>query len=286
MGKFYEALKRSGASKERAPTTSPPANVVEMPPQPPKPAGAAPPASAEPPSENASPSGSGVDPRMACLLEPESPAAETFKMLRTKILVIARERPLRSIMVTSAEPRDGKSLVAANLAVSIATGINDYVLLVDCDLRRPSLHKMFDVDTRQGIQEYLQAGTSVAPYLVKTPVEKLTLLPGYQPSNTPSELLCSAKMRDLMEELKTRYEDRFVIYDAPPGQFMAETSFLARMMDGVLFVVRYGKTPRGRIADTIESIGRERIIGTVFNASNEKRRDYGYYYRYYRNEKE
>jgi exopolysaccharide/PEP-CTERM locus tyrosine autokinase len=223
----------------------------------------------------------GIDPRLTSLLEPESSAAETFKMLRTKILVLARERPLRSIMVTSAEPRDGKSLTAANLAVSIATGINEHVLLVDCDLRRPCLHTMFNLNNRQGIQEYLEQGTSPAPFLVKTPVEKLTLLPGYKTSKTPSELLCSVKMRELIDELKSRYEDRFVIYDAPPGQFIAETTFLARMMDGVIFVVRHGKTPRNRILETVESIGRERILGVVFNASNEKRRDYGYYYRYY-----
>jgi capsular exopolysaccharide synthesis family protein len=184
-------------------------------------------------------------------------------------------------MVTSAEPLDGKSLTAANLAVSIATGINDYVLLVDCDLRRPSLHRLFNLDNRAGIQEYLEGETSVAPFLTKTSLEKLTILPGYLPSTHPSELLCSNKMRDLVEELKTRYEDRFIIFDSPPGQFMAETSFLARMMDGVILVVRYGKTPAKRISETIENIGKERILGVVFNASLERQRDYRYYSRYY-----
>jgi exopolysaccharide/PEP-CTERM locus tyrosine autokinase len=280
MGKFYEALKRSGSFKERAPSRSPSASVVKMSPQTVK-APIPDPASPELQEEASPLYDAGIDPRIACLLEPESSAAETFKMLRTKILVLARERPLRSIMVTSAEPRDGKSLTAANLAVSIATGINDHVLLVDCDLRRPCLHEMFNVNSRYGIQEYLEGGTSVAPFLVNTPVQKLTLLPGRKASKTPSELLCSLKMRALIDEFRSRYEDRFVIYDAPPGQFIAETTFLARMMDGVIFVVRHGKTPRNRILETVESIGRERIIGVVLNASNEKRRDYGYYYRYY-----
>ena len=280
MGKFYDALTRSGAFKERAPAKPPSVNVVKMPTQTAK-ATVLDPPSPEVQAEASPLLDAALDPRLVSLLEPESSAAETFKMLRTKILVLARERPLRSIMVTSAEPRDGKSLTAANLAVSIAHGINDHVLLVDCDLRRPSLHEMFNLKNRYGIQEYLEQGTSVAPYLVKTPIEKLTLLPGYKASKTPSELLCSTKMRELIEEFKSRYDDRFIIYDAPPGQFIAETTFLARMMDGVIFVVRHGKTPRNRIEETVESIGRERIIGVVFNASNEKRRDYGYYYRYY-----
>jgi len=113
-------------------------------------------------------------------------------------------------------------------------------------------------------------------------VKKLSVLPGGTPPPNPSELLCSHRMRDLVEELKSRYDDRFVIFDSPPGQFMAETAFLARMMDGILLVVRSGKTPRDLIHDTLENIGRDKILGVVFNASNEYRRGYHYYYRYYK----
>jgi capsular exopolysaccharide synthesis family protein len=206
-------------------------------------------------------------------------------MLRTKLLVLARERSIRSILVTSAEPLDGKSLVAANLAVSIAQGINDYVLLVDCDIRSPSAHKIFNLNAQAGLHEYLKDGTSVDPFLVGTSQKKLTVLPGGRPPPNPSELLCSIKMRALVEELRSRYDDRFVIFDSPPGQFMAETAFLARMMDGILLVVRHGKTPRRLIDTTLENIGRDKILGVVFNASDECRRDYYYYYRYYRQRK-
>jgi capsular exopolysaccharide synthesis family protein len=185
-------------------------------------------------------------------------------------------------MVSSAEPLDGKTLVAANLSVAIASGMNEHVLLVDCDLRRPALHQRFGIDVAQGIREYLEGGTSLAPCLVDTPAEKLKLLPaGKRPPN-PSELLSSEKMRHLVKELKDRYEDRYIIFDAPPAQFTAETAFLASMMDGVLLVVRSGKTSEPLVSQAIENIGREKILGMVFNASRESDKNYyRYYYRYY-----
>jgi Mrp family chromosome partitioning ATPase len=141
---------------------------------------------------------------------------------------------------------------------------------------------MFNLNVEAGIQEYLREGTSVGPFLVKTPLQKLSVLPGGRPPPNPSELLCSIKMQALVEELTSRYEDRFVIFDSPPGQFMAETAFLARLMDGILLVVRQGRTQRDVILNTLENIGRDRILGVVFNASDECQRDYHYYYRYYR----
>lgn len=280
MGKFYEALRRSGTLKEQESPKTTVSNVVKIPTDPMKDLGPGH-RSPEVPTEEPFPTFN-VDSRLVCLLDPNSTASESFKMLRTKLLVLARERPLRSILVTSAEPLDGKSLMAANLAVSIAQGVNDYVLLADCDIRAPTIHRVFNLGARPGVAEYLKEGTSVAPFLLKTPLKKLTVLPGGKPASNPSELLCSAKMRSLIEELKSRYDDRFIIFDSPPGQFTAETAFLARMMDGILLVVRYGKTPKHLITETIENIGRERVLGVVFNASQERMKDYRYYYRYYR----
>jgi len=277
MGRFYEALRRSGTLKEQASSNSPASSVVtisrdtaeEFLPDP---------TPLEIPTGERPASVIGIDPRLSSFHNPSSPESECFRMLRTKLLVFARERPLRSILVTSPQPLDGKSLVAANLAVSIAQGLNDYVLLVDCDLRIPVLHRMFNINTPSGIHEYLKEGTYVAPFLVKTPLPKLTLLPGGTAPPNPAELLCSQKMRILIQELRSRYEDRFIIFDSPPGRYAAETAFLARMMDGVLLVVRHGKTPRHMIKETLENIGRERVLGVVFNASSEGQKEYRYYY--------
>jgi capsular exopolysaccharide synthesis family protein len=184
-------------------------------------------------------------------------------------------------MVTSAQPWDGKSTVAVNLAINIAQGINEYVILADCDLRRPSLDTSLGLNASEGIREYLEEGTSVAPYLMKTPVKKLTLLPAGKPPSKPSELLSSEKMRLLLQELKNRYEDRYLILDCTPAQFGAETMLLASMVDSVLLVVRAGRTNKDMLLEAIDNIGRERILGLIFNACDEIPKGYSYYNRYY-----
>lgn len=282
MGKFFEALKKSEGLKRESP--SPPASAekvvkistdavenLKLDTTPP-----------EPPEEKLPDSKVGLNPRLISVLNPQSPAGESFKILRAKLLVNAPSESLRAIMVSSPEPLDGKTLVAANLGVTIASGMNEHVMLVDCDVRRPALHQLFGIDVSPGVREYLEEGTSVAPYLVDTSTEKLKLLPGGKPPPNPSELLSSEKMRHLVKELKDRYEDRYIIFDAPPAQFTAEAAFLASMMDGVLLLVRSGKTSESLVLQAVENIGAEKILGVVFNASRESDKDYyRHYYRYY-----
>ena len=281
MGKFLDALKKSETVNGRASLEPAPTKVVDIsgktadslkPDATPRLA---------PREESSFPRGA-LDPRLASFLEPGSAAVESFEMLRAKILTRNSESPPRTLMVTSPQPMDGKTMVAANLAISIAQGINEYVLLVDCDLRRPSLHKILGLNAHTGINEYLEEGTSVGPYLVKTPLSKLTLLPACRPSPNPFELLSSEKTRRLVEELKSRYNDRFIIFDGTPAQFAAETAFLAVMADKTLLVVRAGTTQSGSLLKAIENIGRQRILGIVFNASQEGFDHYRGYYRYYR----
>jgi protein-tyrosine kinase len=224
---------------------------------------------------------SAADFRLVCLREPASPAAESFRILRSKLLFAGSEAPLRAIMVTSAEPQDGKSLVAANLAVSIAQGITSHVLLVDCDLRRPALHRIFGSQSKYGLRDYLETGTSVGPFLLKTQVEKLTLLPAGRPLESPSELLASPRMRLLVEEIKGQYEESFLVLDTPPAHVFADAAPLFSIADGVILVVRYGKTSRELIKEVIASVGADKILGVVFNASDQVERDYKHYYHYY-----
>jgi capsular exopolysaccharide synthesis family protein len=222
-----------------------------------------------------------VDPHLVCLNEPSSPAAECFKLLRSKLMVGDSGELRRAIMVTGTQPQDGKSLVSANLAVSIAQGIDTDVVLIDCDMRRPSLHKTFGLRLGDGLREYLEEGKSIDPYLYQTPVPKLTLIPAGKSLSSPSELLSSEKMMLLIEGLRGHHKDRFIILDSPPAHFTADAAVLFSTLDGVLLVVRSGKTPRKPLEDVVEHIGREKIIGVVFNSSTEVQSDYRYYYRYY-----
>jgi capsular exopolysaccharide synthesis family protein len=280
MGKIFEAMKKSQALTTQPSSTPIPKRVVEIKPEKIDSLKLDTTASRGLP-ETAQGLEWNMDPRLMSFIEPDSVAGECFKMLRAKILTRdAGSRP-RTIMVTSPQPMDGKTTVSANLAISIARGINEYVLLLDCDLRRPSLAKALGLSVREGLREYLEGGTSLEPYLRKTPVEKLTLLPGGQPPVNPSELLSSQKMRDLVKELKSRYDNRYIIFDASPARFGAETTFLASMVDAVILVVRSGRTSKDDTLESIQNIGSDKILGVVLNATAEQPKAYYQYYRYY-----
>lgn len=285
MGKFNDALNKSEADKKRLPhERTLPEKQVEITADGVESLRLGTAASRDRPKVSSAFNGR-VDPRLISVHEPQSPAAEEFKMLRAKILCKSQTCREQAIMITSAQPLDGKSLVAANLAVSIAQGINEHVLLVDCDLRLPSLHNYFGLQVNHGLREYLEEGKSLTPYLLKTPVRKLTLLPAGSPPPNPSELLSSEKMRLLIAELKARYHDRYIIIDATPAQFSAETAFLSNEVDGVLLVVRSGKTPKEAILGAVDNIGREKILGVIFNACNENQKRHRSYYRSYQKKK-
>jgi len=280
MGKFFESLKKAGHYKmeltgadalekteelstitpevPRLPTTSPLEEMRKLPLSPPK-----------------------IDPHLVTLFDTSSQTLERFKLLRAKLLLSNLGGQVRTIMVTSAQPLDGKSIVSANLAATIAGGIYDYSLLVDCDLRKPNLHQLFGLQTNKGLREYLDEGSSLASCLQKTSMPKLTLLPSGRPPINPSELISSEKMKLLIEEMKCRYQDRYIILDTPPATFAAEVGFLANIVDGILLVVRSGKTRSDQLTKAIKNIGSDKILGLIFYGSNEFDRTFYYYNQYY-----
>jgi capsular exopolysaccharide synthesis family protein len=187
-------------------------------------------------------------------------------------------------MVTSAIPGDGKSFVAANLAISIAQGIEEHVLLMDCDMRRSSIHRKFGFsDDVPGLSEHLSKGVQLPSLLRKTVVDKLTILPGGSTPDNPSELLSSQAMKLLLEQARNRYSDRYIIIDSPPPQLTAETTALANYVDGIILVLRYASTPKDLIKDLLEKLGREKVIGAVMNGyrvPTTERYGYGKYKKY------
>jgi len=206
-----------------------------------------------------------IDTNMVALLEPQSFEAEQFKILRTKLLFPHSGKPARSIMVTSTVPGEGKSFVTANLAVSIAQSIQEHVLIIDCDMRIPSIHKRFGFGKVPGLSEYLADKTPLEDLMLKTKVDKLSIIPAGKPPHNPSELLSSPKMSALLKEVKERYSDRYIVIDSPPPLLTAETHAMSRQVDGILLVVKYGSTPRKMVSELIEIIGKEKLLGVVFN---------------------
>jgi exopolysaccharide/PEP-CTERM locus tyrosine autokinase len=206
-----------------------------------------------------------IDQNLVSLLKPQSFENEQFKILRTNLLFPSSGKSPRTILVTSALPDEGKSFVAANLAISIAQSIQEYVLLIDCDIRRPSIHTKFGFGDTPGLSEHLANSTSLSSLLLKTEVDKLSILPGGKPPYNPSELLSSQRMSKLLEEVTERYRDRYIVIDTPPPKLTAETSAISRQVDGILLVVEYGSTPRQMVSDLIEIMGKEKILGIILN---------------------
>ncbi len=183
-------------------------------------------------------------------------------------------------MVTSGIPGEGKSFIAANLAVSIAQNINKHVLLMDCDLRMPSVGRTFGIENAAGLSEYLADGLTIPDLLCKTAIDKLTILPAGQPPANPAELLSSEKMFNLLEDVKNRYSDRYVIIDLPPPNLTSEAHALARRVDGIILVIRQGGANRKMVAGLVEMLGKNKILGVVFNRVDIHSFGYGGYGKY------
>ena len=206
-----------------------------------------------------------IDPKLVTLLEPQAFESEQFKMLRTNLLFPSSGTPPRSIMVTSALPGEGKSFLSSNLAVTIAQNINEHVLLMDCDMRRPSINRIFGFGRVPGLSEHLSHDTPLSSLILKTGIKKLSLLPAGIPPANPAELLSSVKMSNLLMEVKERYPDRYVIIDSPPPQLTAEAKVIARQVDGVLLVVKYHGTNRHMVAELVDKLSKDKVLGVVMN---------------------
>lgn len=223
-----------------------------------------------------------IDKNLICHFKSQTVEAEQFRILKTNIMFPEKGDSPRTIMVTSAMPGEGKSFVAANLSISLAQNIDDYVLLMDCDMRLPTIHKLFGFEEIPGLSSYLAGEASMSSLLVKTAIDKLTILPGGKPPHNPSELLSSHRMANLIDEVRSRYRDRYVVIDTPPPQLTAEANALAKRVDGIILVVKYGSTNRDFVRDLKDMFGAEKIIGVVFNQFDlHKSVGYGYGYGQY-----
>jgi exopolysaccharide/PEP-CTERM locus tyrosine autokinase len=197
--------------------------------------------------------------------QPASLAAEQFRKLRTYLLKHKSSDFPKTIMVTSATSGEGKSFVSANLAIGIARDLHYHALLVDCDLRNPTLAHLFGLENAKGLSDYLTGDRNISEFLMKTKIEKLTILPGGKVQDNPTELIGSKKMEALVHELKSQYRDRYVIFDSTPLLATAESEVLAKMVDDILIVVRAGITPRETVIQAIASLEKKKIFGLVLN---------------------
>lgn len=205
------------------------------------------------------------DRSLVALHKPHSIESEMFKNLRTNILFPEDGKRMKTILVTSASSGDGKTFVSTNLACSIAQGIEEHVLLIDCDMRNSSIHKVFGMSQVRGLSDYLLSGMSIPEIICKTRLDKLSFIPGGATPSNPTELLSSNKMAVFLKEARDRYDDRYIILDSPPPILTAETKALARLVDGVIIVLKSHKTKKKIIKEIVDEIGKDKIIGMVVN---------------------
>ncbi len=205
-------------------------------------------------------------------------AAETFRSLRTNVRFSHVDRPRRAVLVTSTGPEEGKSTVLSNLALSFAQS-GRRTLLVDTDLRRPSLHRLFQVSNARGLADVLAGDAALSETVQPTAVEGLDVLPsGTLPAN-PAELIESTRLQQQLAELRERYE--YVLLDSPPAGGLIDASLLSTLADGVLFVVEAGRYDEKSVRATLRQLERAgaKVYGVVLNKAQRDARTalYGYY---------
>ncbi|MFC4557949.1 CpsD/CapB family tyrosine-protein kinase [Virgibacillus kekensis] len=210
-------------------------------------------------------------------LNPRSPISEQYRTLRTNLEFSSPDEVLQTMLVTSSGPSEGKSMTTANLAVVYAQQ-GKKVLLIDGDLRKPTLHYTFRLDNLKGLSNVLVGETALEDIVVPSEVDNLDLIScGPIPPN-PSELLASMRMNQLLNATRRSYD--IIIFDTPPVLAVADAQILANIVDGALLVVRSKQTEKEAARKAIEQLqtAKAKILGTVLNDRNKKEANYYYYY--------
>lgn len=204
-----------------------------------------------------------LDPVLVAGLAPQAAAAEEYRALRTRIAQAENGRTIQTIAITSPGKGDGKSVNAANLALTMAQEFQRRVLLMDADLRRPRAHELLGLTEGAGLADVLMGAVDLNEAIVSLKEHRLAVLPAGIPPSHPAELLSSSAMRRLMDTLRQRF-DRIVI-DLPPVAPLADVHILAPLLDGVVLIVRAGVTPKPAIERALSGFDRAKVLGLVLN---------------------
>lgn len=217
--------------------------------------------------------------------DPKNPAAEAYRVIRTGIQFAQAGKELQTIALTSCTPNEGKSTTIANLAV-VLTQAGKSVLLIDCDMRNPTVHKNFNLSNKVGLSSCISMDTPLSAAVQATKVDNLyALTSGVIPPN-PSELLGSERMRELLQEAREIYD--YVLIDLPPVLPVADALVLGAVVDGVVLVIESGEVKVDLARDVKKQLQHAgaNILGVVLNKVRSEHHGYGYSYYYYYGSKE
>ena len=208
-----------------------------------------------------------------------SGTVEQYRRLAAVLQELQSVHSVKTIMVSSSLPREGKTLTVANLALTLAESYDRRVLLIDADFRRPSVHEVFGVSNTKGLGEILRANEQQLPIVNLS--RNLGVVTAGRPDANPTAQLTSPLLQSLVKQASARYD--WVLLDTPPIGLLTDAQLVARLSDGVLFVIGAGTTPLQLVRRCIAEIGAERIVGTVLNRATEKLHAAdGYYHGYFR----
>lgn len=213
--------------------------------------------------------------RLVCLTDRENPTAEALRLLGVRLRDLRQLRPLKNVLITSTIPQEGKSTIAANLACALAHSSDERILLVDGDLRRPSLSQMFGIQKMRGICEWLQDEDGPLTCVYHLDAAGLWILPAGGASKNPLELLQSQRLAALMEQLAACFD--WIIIDSPPVLPLADTSVWMRVADGILLVTRQGTTEKQQLQKGLEALDSQKLLGALLNGTMASAYS-GYYY--------
>jgi protein-tyrosine kinase len=206
---------------------------------------------------------------------------QSYKLFRTHVLQKTYPQNHNVLMITSAMPEEGKTVTAINLAISLSQELSQTVLLVDMDMRYPSVHRYFGFEAERGLVDYLEGRAAIPDLLVHPQgIDGLVILPAGQPTEWAAELIRSPRMLKLVPELKTFYPNRYVLFDLPPMLSFADALSFAPLVDGIIMVVAARKTSREDLQRCREMLQGRPIVGYVFNQAEDLKQSR--YYRDYR----
>ncbi len=191
--------------------------------------------------------------------------ADKIRIIRTQVLEKLKETGGNSILVSSPNPGEGKTVISINLAVSMTQELNKTTLLVDADLRKPFVHKYFGFEAEKGLAQYLLGEIELSEALVNPGIDKLTILPGGTPLPNSTEYLGSPRMQSLVKELKERYEDRIIIFDSTSLLTRADPIVFSTNIDGIILIVEAERTSSKDIERALEILKNRPIFGTLYN---------------------
>lgn len=216
---------------------------------------------------------------LVSVTDPSSVVAEQFRTIRTNIQFSAVDKKIQSLVVTSAEPSEGKSTVSSNLAVVWAKQ-NEKVLLIDADLRRPTAHRAFNLLNAAGLSSYLSNNAVYEEIIQETEVPNLSVISSGPVPPNPAELLNSRHINTLIERLEDEYD--IIIFDVPPINTVTDAQLLANKADGVILVVPQGIAEKGSVTHAVEQLNKvhAKVLGTVMNRFKADKAP-GYYGGYY-----